>query len=66
MRKLLTKRQVKELTTLAYSSIDREERAKRFPTRVAVSCNRVAWWEDEVKLWLDGLLPKPLPPQKEE
>ena len=66
MRRLLTKKQVRELTTLAFSSIDREERAGRFPTRVAVSCNRVAWWEDKVLLWLDGLLPKPLPPLSEE
>lgn len=66
MRKLLTKKQVRELTTLAYSSIDREERAGRFPIRVAISPHRVAWWEDAVKSWLDGLPPKPLPPQPEE
>ncbi len=54
--KMLNKKQVKEVTTYAFSTIDRKERSGLFPKRVRLGQNRVAWIEDEVYEYLRNLI----------
>jgi prophage regulatory protein len=50
--RFLTKKEVKYLTTLAYATIDRLEKAGLFPIRRQLSDGRVAWLESEVIEWM--------------
>lgn len=54
-RKLIKRKMVRERVGKADSTIDRLEREGRFPQRVRVSTNSVAWFEDEVDEWLNNL-----------
>jgi predicted DNA-binding transcriptional regulator AlpA len=40
---------------LARASVDRAEKRGRFPTRVRIGPQRVAWFEDEIDAWLAAL-----------
>ncbi len=53
--KFLSKKQVRELTTLSFAQIDRLENAGKFPERTALGQyrnSRVAWLESEVVEWM--------------
>lgn len=52
MKKMLSKRQVKELVLYSPQHIARLEAAGQFPKRVQLGVNRVGWVEDEVLEWL--------------
>jgi prophage regulatory protein len=52
MTELVAKKQVREMITLSYAQIDRLEAANRFPKRIRVSNNRVAWIKAEVEEWI--------------
>jgi prophage regulatory protein len=54
MTGLLTLRDVEELTRLSRSTIERLERAGKFPLRRRVSTRAVRWAEAEVERWLCG------------
>jgi len=54
MTTLVSKKQVREMITLSFAQIDRLEAAGRFPKRIRVSNNRVAWIRDEVSTWIDA------------
>ena len=49
--RFLSKKQVRELTTLAFASIDRLEKAGKFPKRKHIGW-RVVWIEAEVLAWM--------------
>jgi prophage regulatory protein len=53
MKKMLSKRQVKELVLYSPQHIARLEAAGQFPKRVKLGANRVGWIEEEVLAWLD-------------
>jgi predicted DNA-binding transcriptional regulator AlpA len=53
--RFLTKKQVREKTTLSYAEIDRREHRLKFPKRHRLSeapRGRVVWWEHEVDEWM--------------
>ncbi len=52
MKKMLSKRQVKELVLYSPQHIARLEAAGQFPKRVQLGANRVGWIEEEVQEWL--------------
>ncbi len=52
MKKMLSKRQVKELILYSPQHIARLEAAGQFPKRVQLGVNRVGWVEAEVQAWL--------------
>ena len=52
MKKMLSKRQVKELVLYSPQHIARLEAAGQFPKRVQLGVNRVGWVEEEVLEWL--------------
>ena len=52
MKKMLSKRQVKELVLYSPQHIARLESAGLFPKRVQLGANRVGWVEEEVLEWL--------------
>lgn len=52
--RLLTKRQVKDLVCYSYAHIDRLEAQGRFPKRVRLGQQRVAWLESEVQDWIQA------------
>ena len=52
MKKMLSKRQVKELVLYSPQHISRLEAAGQFPKRVQLGVNRVGWVEEEVMAWL--------------
>jgi prophage regulatory protein len=54
MSGLLTLREVESLTRLSRSTIERLERAGRFPPRRRVSTRAVRWPAAEVERWLCG------------
>lgn len=56
--KFLRKKDVREKTTLSYSSIDRLEAAGRFPPRRRLGQLRVYWLEEEVEKWMLDQLEK--------
>lgn len=56
--KLLTKREVKERVCYSFAHIDRLEHEGRFPKRVRLGPNRVAWVEDEITDWITSLVAK--------
>ena len=53
MKKLLSKRQLKEIVLYSPQHIARLEKAGQFPKRVPLGPNRVGWVEEEVIQWLD-------------
>jgi prophage regulatory protein len=53
--RFLSRRQVRELTTLSFTQIDRLERAGKFPRRMRLGfhrTSRVVWIEEEVLEWM--------------
>ena len=52
MTTLLSKRQVRERITLSFAQIDRLEKAGKFPTRIRLGQNRVAWIETAIEDWI--------------
>lgn len=52
MKKLLTKREVRELVCYSPAHIDRMEAAGTFPKRVRLGQARVAWVKEEVEAWV--------------
>ena len=52
MKKMLSKRQVRELVLYSPQHIARLEAAGQFPKRVQLGANRVGWVEEEVLAWL--------------
>ncbi len=52
MKKMLSKRQVKELVLYSPQHIARLEAAGQFPKRVQLGANRVGWVEEEIEEWL--------------
>jgi prophage regulatory protein len=51
--RFLTRRQVRERTTLSLTEIDRKESAGKFPKRVRLGPSRVAYVEAEVEAWIE-------------
>jgi prophage regulatory protein len=45
---------VTRLTGISRTTIWREERAGRFPSRIRLGANSVGWLEDEVRAWLES------------
>ena len=56
MRRMLSKRQLKELVLYSPQHIARLEKAGNFPRRVILDPNRVGWVEAEVQDWLQERL----------
>jgi prophage regulatory protein len=54
MKRMLSKRQVKELVLYSPQHIARLEAAGQFPKRVKLGVNRVGWLEEEVQEWLQS------------
>lgn len=54
MRKILSKKEVKERCGLSDVTIWREQKAGRFPIRILLTPRRVGWYEDEIEAWLDS------------
>ena len=52
MKKMLSKRQVKELVVYSPQHNVRLKAAGQFPKRVQLGANRVGWVEEEVLEWL--------------
>lgn len=50
--RLLTKREVRERVCYSFAHIDRLEAEGRFPKRVRLGINRVAWVESEITDWI--------------
>src|SRR5882724_2965269 len=50
--KLIGVEEVKKRTGLSRATIYRQERAGKFPCRIAASKNRVAWYESEINAWI--------------
>jgi prophage regulatory protein len=53
-RRLIRKPEVRRLTGYSDTTIWREEKAGRFPQRVALSPMAVAYFEDEVVDWINA------------
>ena len=51
--KLLNKRELRAKTSLSQTEIVRKEKAGKFPERIWISTNRVAWVESEVDQWIE-------------
>ena len=54
MKRMLSKRQVKELVLYSPQHIARLEAAGQFPKRIKLGVNRVGWLEEEVLDWLQS------------
>ena len=54
LKRMLSKRQVKELVLYSPQHIARLEAAGQFPKRVKLGVNRVGWLEEEVQEWLQS------------
>jgi prophage regulatory protein len=52
MEKYLSKKELRALTTLSIQTVTRLEQAGRFPKRVWLTQNRVAWWMPDVLEWM--------------
>ncbi|MGZ8889149.1 MAG: helix-turn-helix transcriptional regulator [Halobacteriota archaeon] len=53
MNILLSKKQVREMSTISFTQIDRLEKAGNFPKRVRISVNRVGWVKSEIEKFID-------------
>jgi len=51
---ILRAEDVQVLTGLSRVTIWREEREGRFPARVQLTGNRVGWYGNEIKAWIDS------------
>ncbi len=54
-RTMIRANEVMERTGKSRTTIWRDVRAGRFPPPVSTGPNSVAWFEDEVRAWQDGL-----------
>ncbi|PHP65507.1 transcriptional regulator [Zhengella mangrovi] len=52
MKRILSKKQLKDLIPYSSQHIARLEKAGKFPQRIKLGPNRVGWLEDEVKAWI--------------
>jgi prophage regulatory protein len=64
--RLLTKKQLRELVPLAYSSIWELMRRGEFPKALRIGRQRVAWREDEVREWIESRPRQELKASEEE
>jgi len=53
-RKIIRRRQVREITGLADRTIDRRESLGDFPRRVRLGQNAIGWFSDEVEEWVEA------------
>lgn len=53
--RLISKKEVRHLTSLSFATIDRKEKAGQFPVRIRLGQARVAWWESAVREWMAQL-----------
>jgi prophage regulatory protein len=53
--KVLSIREVTDLTGLSRVTVWRMEQKNMFPQRIALSPRRVGWREDEINEWLESL-----------
>jgi prophage regulatory protein len=63
LRKMLSVRQVLALVPFSRATLYNEMGAGRFPRAREIAPRRVAWYEDDVKAWQDGLRPTVVGPQ---
>ncbi|MBW8191438.1 AlpA family transcriptional regulator [Neiella marina] len=56
LKRLLTLREVMELTTLSRATIYRKMELGTFPKPVQISKRRVAWRTSDVNAWIDAKL----------
>ena len=56
--KLLSKKEVREKVKYSFAHIDRLEKEGRFPVRVRLGPQRVAWVESEINDWICNLIAK--------
>ena len=54
MRKIISKKETRKASGLSDTTIWREERAGRFPSRVQLTPNRVGWYQDEIETWIES------------
>lgn len=54
--KLLSKKEVRERVKYSFAHIDRLEHEGRFPKRVRLGPQRVAWLESEINEWISALV----------
>jgi prophage regulatory protein len=54
--KLLSKKEVRAKVTYSYAHIDRLEKEGRFPRRVRLGQQRVAWVEAEIDDWISAVV----------
>jgi prophage regulatory protein len=52
MKKLLTKKEVRDRVCYSFAHVDRLEKEGRFPKRVRLGPSRVAWVESEIDDWI--------------
>jgi prophage regulatory protein len=52
--KFLNKRELRQKTTISIQHITRLEKAGKFPKRIQLTQNRVAWLETEVEEWMQN------------
>ena len=50
--KLLNKRELRQKTTVSIQHLTRLEKLGKFPQRIQLTQNRVAWLESEVDDWI--------------
>ena len=52
--RFLKKNEVRSLTSLSFSHIDRLEKIGKFPKRVPITARRVAWIEADIHEWMSS------------
>ena len=50
--RFLSKKQVRDLISLSFASIDRMEKSGHFPLRIKLGQLRVVWLEDQILDWM--------------
>ena len=56
MKRILSKKQLKDLIPYSPQHIARLEKAGKFPQRIKLGPNRVGWLEEEVMDWIQDRL----------
>ena len=56
LERLLSVKDVAQMTSLSVSHIRRESRAGKFPEPVTISESRVAWFRSDVLNWIESKL----------
>ena len=56
MKRILSKKQLKDLIPYSPQHIARLEKAGTFPQRIKLGPNRVGWLEEEVMAWIQDRL----------